>query len=133
MSGDIYLFEDYVQKETLDVAALKRKMQIDPRLRPLLLFSEDYRVLKREVMLWRTVLIQAMRDALSGEAEALLWFTSPIFYSDLEEVCELAGVNVVYVKEIMLDVQQKKIKLPTWRKIRNIWRGEAEKDRAKRK
>lgn len=132
MQCEIYDFSEYIGLE-VDAVALKRKLNVDPRLRPLLLFPEDMIRLKREVMLWRTVLIQAMRDALSGDPEALLWFSSPVFKQDLETVCELSGVQVSYILEIMLEVQKKTIKLPTWRKIRNIWRGEAEKDRAKRK
>jgi hypothetical protein len=128
-----YKIASFTDNQLVNIEMLKRKMAIDPRLRPLLLFPQDLIRLKREMMLWRTVLIQAMRDASSGDQEALLWFSSTIFYRDLEEVCELAGVSVKYVLEIMEDVQNKKIKLPTWRKIRNIWRGEAEKDREKRK
>lgn len=129
MEYEIHQFAKY---QLADMESLKRKIGVDPRLRPLLIFPQDIIRLKREMMLWRTVLIQAMRDANNGDTEAKLWFSSPIFYQDLEEVCELAGVNIIYIQEIMQDVQDKKIKLPTWRKIRNIWRGEAEKDREKR-
>ena len=94
----------------INIAALKRKMAIDPRLRPLLIFPKDMIMLRSDMMLWRTVLIQAMRDALGGCVEAKLWFCSPSFKDDLETVCELAGVNLKYILEIMLEVQDKKIK-----------------------
>ena len=47
-----------------------KKAKLDLRLSPLLGFPSEYKGLKRDMMLWRTVIIQTMRDALSGDKGA---------------------------------------------------------------
>lgn len=107
----------------------------DPRWGRIMYIPGDT-VLVPDIMLWRSVILMAFLDLSGddpGERETVkLWFTDGIFQEDFREVCELAHILTEDVLELYHLVLLGKLRVPTWRTIRNIWRQEAEKERAKR-
>ena len=118
-------------QEQLD--ALLAKIHADPRMARLLYMPHDFEHFRADLMLWRTVIIDVLRDVQQGCPDAWAWFTHPVYGADNRHLCQLAWVHPEELLTIAHEVRSGRLKVPTWRRIRNIWRQEPEKPRKKRR
>lgn len=74
---------------------------------------------RAEVLLFRTVILQAIYEACGGDAEAKHWLLNPS--EDLDEVCDYAQTTAGFVQRVTLQALANQLPMPDWRVWRYLW------------
>lgn len=74
---------------------------------------------RQERLLFRTVIMQAFYEAQAGDVGAIRWLLTP--NRDLQEVCDLAGVERLWIHRIARRVIRRDLQLPSWKVWRFFW------------
>lgn len=74
---------------------------------------------RAEVLLFRTVILQAIYEACGGDAEARHWLLSRS--EDLDEVCDYAQTTSGFIQKVTLQLLSGQLAMPDWRVWRYLW------------
>lgn len=79
----------------------------------------DHHPTRSEIMLFRTVLLQAMYDACGGDRDAQSYLLT--LTPDLQEVCDMAQTSPLFVGRVTTDLLAGKLMMPDYKVWRYFW------------